>query len=275
MKTVVLCSPHSGTAVPPEELVARLAQAGVRDVEVVSVHDLGPTPRGRDWAAAGADTVLAAGGDGTLAAAVTQIDDAPLRLGIIARGTVNDTARSLGLPLDLDPAIAVIAAGKTAPIDVGEVIGPDGRRARFLHAAGVGMDGEFARMAADTERREKYGALNYGAAMLQALVTTRARPMRVRFDDGEVTEGPVIQLAALNTPHLFGSVGVDVPDIHPQDGKLTVFLVRSLLKVERLQVRTMVVEAPDPDQVTIDGEPLFATPATIRIAPQRVAVFVP
>lgn len=275
MKTILICSPHSGTACPPEEITAKLGDVGITDVEVVSVGNLGPTPRGPAWAASGVTTVLAAGGDGTLSAAATHIDDAPLRLGILARGTVNDTARSLGLPLDLDPAIAVVAGGKTAPVDVGEVIGPDGRRARFLHAAGLGMDGEFSRMAADTERREKYGALNYGAAMLQALVNTRARPMRLRFDDGEVMEGPVIQLVALNTPHLFGSVGVDVPDVHPQDGKLTVFLVRSLLKVERFQVRSVVVEAPDPDEVTVDGEPMFPTPATIRVAPRRLSVFVP
>lgn len=71
----------------------------------------------------GAAIAVAAGGDGTVNAVATVIAGTPTPLGVIPLGTLNHFAKDLGLPLDLDQAVGVIAAGRTANVDVGDVNG--------------------------------------------------------------------------------------------------------------------------------------------------------
>src|SRR5450756_2359866 len=59
----------------------------------------------------GYDVVIAMGGDGTLGAVIRGIAGSKVKLGIIAAGTENDIAGSLGIPEDLIEACALIASG--------------------------------------------------------------------------------------------------------------------------------------------------------------------
>ena len=47
----------------------------------------------------------------------------------------------------------------------------------FLHAATLGLNVEFARLATDAQRRERLGSLTYAASALEAV--TRYRPVDV------------------------------------------------------------------------------------------------
>ena len=69
----------------------------------------------------GYDVVIAMGGDGTLGAVISGIAGSKVKLGIIAAGTENDIARSLGIPEDLKEACALIASGHTRKLDLGQV----------------------------------------------------------------------------------------------------------------------------------------------------------
>src|ERR1051325_9861362 len=82
---------------PPEQLKARLHRAQQE----------------------GYDTIVAAGGDGTIRVMAQAILDTPLRLGILPLGTANNFVHSLGLPFDLPSAMQVLAAGKEHGVDVG------------------------------------------------------------------------------------------------------------------------------------------------------------
>jgi diacylglycerol kinase (ATP) len=69
--------------------------------------------------ARGADVIVAAGGDGTICEIVAGLHRAGGgTLGIIPLGTGNDAARSLGLPLALDAATAVLLAGRRRRVDL-------------------------------------------------------------------------------------------------------------------------------------------------------------
>ena len=61
----------------------------------------------REAAAAGVDLVLACGGDGTVTACAEGVAGAGVPLAIVPMGTGNLLARNLGLPVDLDAALAV------------------------------------------------------------------------------------------------------------------------------------------------------------------------
>jgi diacylglycerol kinase family enzyme len=57
----------------------------------------------------GDDVIVAGGGDGTLSAAANVLASADLPLGILPFGTLNHFAKDLGVPLELEAAVAAIA----------------------------------------------------------------------------------------------------------------------------------------------------------------------
>jgi diacylglycerol kinase (ATP) len=116
---------------PAAEHAARLPNllhaAGINIGEQIAVGDLeAMRPHGASWRRRGYAAVVAAGGDGTIGAATSQIAESDLPLGILPLGTSNDVARALSIPLDLSAACAVIANGLghglTTAVDVGVVI---------------------------------------------------------------------------------------------------------------------------------------------------------
>src|SRR5262245_46205375 len=68
----------------------------------------------------GAELVVAAGGDGTVAEVVNGLAarEWRARFGVLPAGTCNDFARSLGIPLDTEQAVDVLTAGVFRPTDV-------------------------------------------------------------------------------------------------------------------------------------------------------------
>lgn len=78
--------------------------------------------------------IVAGGGDGTVRAVASALVDADAILGILPVGTLNHFASDLAIPPDLQQAVRVIAAGKVAEVDVGEVNGHI-----FLNNSSLGM----------------------------------------------------------------------------------------------------------------------------------------
>jgi diacylglycerol kinase family enzyme len=71
----------------------------------------------------GARAVVAGGGDGTVSAVASQLAGTNVALGVLPLGTLNHFAKDVGIPLDVDEAVRVVAAGHVASIDVGRVNG--------------------------------------------------------------------------------------------------------------------------------------------------------
>ncbi len=82
---------------------------------------------------AGFRTIVAVGGDGTVNAVASHLVGTDRSLGILPMGTFNYVARDLGIPLEWDAAVRLIADGTARTLDVGEV---NGRI--FLNNAGLG-----------------------------------------------------------------------------------------------------------------------------------------
>ena len=71
----------------------------------------------------GARLVIAGGGDGTVSAVASRLAITDVALGVLPLGTLNHFAKDLGIPLELDAAIDVVAHGREVRVDVGEVNG--------------------------------------------------------------------------------------------------------------------------------------------------------
>ncbi|HTY95251.1 MAG TPA: diacylglycerol kinase family protein [Steroidobacteraceae bacterium] len=97
--------------------------------------------------AQGVRAVVIGGGDGSLNAAVEPVIAAGVPMGILPLGTANDLARTLGIPTDLDSAVAIVMRGHAHRVDVGRVNGN-----LFLNAAHLGLG---SRIAANLRLRAK------------------------------------------------------------------------------------------------------------------------
>lgn len=82
----------------------------------------------------GAPMVIVGGGDGSMSSTVDQFVGKDCVFAVLPLGTANSFARTLGLPLDLDGAIAAIANGRRRRVDLG-MIDQD----YFVNAASLGL----------------------------------------------------------------------------------------------------------------------------------------
>ena len=93
----------------------------------------------RQAVAAGADLVVAAGGDGTVRACAEGLAGTGVPLAVVPLGTANLTARALGVPGRAGRALEVAFGGRDRLIDLGRVTGADGGVV-FAAMAGIGLD---------------------------------------------------------------------------------------------------------------------------------------
>ena len=112
----------------------KLEAAGIELIGAKAIKD--PTRIGRvvKQAIGKAPMVIVGGGDGSLSSAVDFFIGQETILAVLPLGTANSFARTLGIPLDLDGAIDVIAGGEPRKIDVGCIDGD-----YFLNAAALGL----------------------------------------------------------------------------------------------------------------------------------------
>ena len=131
----VIFNARAGAAlgIAPERLRESFAQAGqAAFLDEESPDDL--DSQIERALASDASVIVSAGGDGTATAIANRLIGSDKTLAILPLGTANLLARDLGLPLDLDGAVAALATATEKQIDVGEV---NGRM--FLHKVVIGV----------------------------------------------------------------------------------------------------------------------------------------
>ena len=113
----------------------------------------------------GAPIVVAGGGDGTINAVASVVVGSGVRFGVLPLGTLNHFAKDLGIPLELEAAIANVATGKPVKVDVGEV---NGRI--FLNNSSLGLYPDIVRDREKQQRRLGRGKwLAFSWALVAAL----------------------------------------------------------------------------------------------------------
>jgi YegS/Rv2252/BmrU family lipid kinase len=167
---------------------------------------------------AGADLVLACGGDGTVTACAEGVAGSSVALAILPMGTGNLLARNVGLPVHWPEALAMALTGTDRRLDCGSVDDGghlDGRS--FVVMAGLGLD---ARMLRDTSEPLKR-RLGWAAYALSAIHHLRDRPMRVTLvaDGAEPVRMRASAVIVGNVGSLRGGLPL-MPAARPDDGLL-------------------------------------------------------
>lgn len=231
----------------------------------------------REAVRAGADLVLASGGDGTITACVGGTAGSGIPLGILPCGTGNLLARNLGLPLSLDEALAVALTGSCRLLDVGAANGRP-----FVVMAGIGFDAEMLR-GADERLKSRVG---WAAYVLSALRHLREAPVRMalRADGGPPQRRWASGVIVGNVGSLQGNVRL-LPDAAPDDGVLDVavlaasgwtgwlrlaadvLLRRRTSRVAQMTCHELTVQASRARPWEVDGE-VAGTTRRLRITLQ-------
>lgn len=179
----------------------------------------------REAIAAGADLVIAAGGDGTVRSVAAGLRGSGVPMGIVPLGTGNLFARNVGVPVnDVDDAVVLAFSGGDRTVDllVADVQRPDGARESHvsLVMAGIGID---AAMISNTnpELKKQVGWLAYVDAGLRVLPASKPFRMAFRMDAGRHHRSKVSSILVANLGYLPGNLEL-VPDAEIDDGRLDV-----------------------------------------------------
>ena len=254
------------------------------DLPEATVHETSVEDAGHGAArkalAAGADVVLASGGDGTVRAVAAALADSGAALAVVPQGTGNLLARNLDLPLEFEDAVELALTGPRRTIDLGEVAGDPAHS--FAVMAGIGFDAAMMRHAPEGLK----GALGWPAYVVGGARSLGQRRMRVSIvlDSGEAERQQVRTVLIGNVGRLQGGLEL-LPDAEPDDGVLDVAVIdprrvwdwpvliaRVLLRRSGVDKRyhtyragEVVVRADQPQPRQVDGE-LIDDGAELRVA---------
>jgi YegS/Rv2252/BmrU family lipid kinase len=284
----LLVNPASGggrslRALP--EVIAELDRLGAphRTVTTRSMEHAAEEAAG---AGAGGETVAAVGGDGLLRPVAAALKGTEAAVALIPTGRGNDLARALGIPRDPAQAARMAVEGGERSVDVASVDGTP-----YLGIASCGFDSDANRIANNAKLVR--GDAVYLYAALRALAAWKPARFEVTVDGAlHVTTGYSV---AVGNSRSYGGGMLLLPHAELDDGKLDVLLssesskltfLRELPKVFKgahldsphahvLKGEVIEVSSDRPFVIYADGDPIGATPATMRVEPRALKVIGP
>lgn len=239
-----------------------------------SIEDPG-IGQARTALAAGADVVLACGGDGTIRNVAQVLAGSGTALGLLPAGTANLLARNLAGHIDnVADATRIGLSGENRAVDVGRVtIDDDAEEHVFLVMAGMGFDAAIM-TGAPAELKARVGPLAYFISGIRALQGAQVR-ITLSVDDQPQLRRRVRTVVVGNCGRLLAGL-VLMPAAKVDDGLLDVVTIapkgiigwvavaaRVLTRrrsghpiVEHWQASTVTITAEVPQQAQLDGDPV-------------------
>lgn len=257
-----------------EEAVEKLEAAGITLIEKHPLTDpdaLEPTVR--QAVASHAPMVIVGGGDGSLSSAVDQFVGSDTVFAFLPLGTANSFARTLGVPLDLNGAIEVIANGIVRRVDLGCINGD-----YYVNNAAIGL----APLIAETipHKLKRYaGRVGYAAWVAVAIM--RFKPFKLTVN-GETLDATEVRIA---NGKFHGGTEV-VEDAEVDSGEIVVQAVVGRTKLglakswfassfklasrreslREFHGRRMDIVTDPPLPISVDGEITVRTPCVAEVA---------
>ncbi len=297
---MLIYNPRSGTHDVQAYLstaVEVLREYGWR-VEVQGAQQAGDVQRLAQAASDhGYDTVLTAGGDGSLNEAANALAHSDVALGVLPSGTANVWARQIGLPIpaplytaQLADAARALCTGFIRPIDLGRT-----NDRYFLLWSGAGLD---AYVTSKIEPRppwvKRWGAAGYGLRALWYAAQYRGTPMTIKVDDQPSLHARTL-IVLISNIQLYAGIVRPTREARVDDGLLDICLfkgasfaytARHFISIAlgqsaqnpqliNLRGKHIRVSAKQPTAVHVDAEPIGFTPIEVQVMPLALRVIVP
>jgi YegS/Rv2252/BmrU family lipid kinase len=269
------------------DATAKLAAAGISLTAVHAVRrpkELIPTMR--KAVASGTPMVIVGGGDGSLSCTVDDVVNRDCVFALLPLGTANSFARTLGIPLDLDGAVHTIATGQRRRIDLGVIDGD-----YFANCAAIGLS---PMIGEEIPHKLKKYLGRVGYLVWAAWCMIRFRPFKLSIDDGETKHCVWATEVRLANGRYHGGVElVESADVDSGEIVAQVVIGRSkarllwdwFAKYWKLPSREattvefwgerLLIDTKPRMKISIDGEVLAKTPATVEVAHRAIEVVVP
>ncbi len=222
LKTCIICNPGAGSVDDHETIRAQLHR--FPGAEVHFTDGAGDATRlAREMLASGCDTVIAAGGDGTLNEVINGIAAraSEIQVGLVPLGTGNDFARMLDLPDGIEECIDVLRAGHTRPTDLVRVT--MGEVWYFVNVSAGGFSGDVNEKLTPAIK-QSWGPLAYLRCAAEALPELRAYKTEITFDDTATLSLELYNAVIANGRYVAGGTMI-APEARIDDGLLDIVLV--------------------------------------------------
>ena len=257
-----------------------------------TVDDAGAS-MARAAVAAGADVVVAAGGDGTVRVVCAEMAGTGVPVGVIPAGTGNLLARNLGIPLGQDEALETVLRGQDRAIDVVAVEGDHLDKTRFVVMAGLGLDAAIMAGARDS-LKARLGWTAYLVAGARQLRYPAVR-VDISVDGAEPVRRRARTVIVGNVGFLQAGIPL-LPDAKIDDGLIDVVVIaprrlfgwvplalrifsrrkRTDERLDRFTGREVVLTVPHPTPRQLDGDTVGpGTELRARIEPGLLLIRVP
>ncbi len=238
--------------------------------------------------AAGADLVIASGGDGTVRACAEVLAGTAVPLAIVPVGSANLTANALGLPARTEAALRVAFEGRDRRIDLGVADG-----ITFAAMAGIGLDA--AVVGATSGVLKRLGGWTAYAVAAAGQVLRPRTTFTIRLDGRDRLIRRAHSVTVGNSGALPGGF-VILPAARLDDGVLDVVILapadplgwadvgyrvlagsqRDDARLERYQARTVEISAEAELPRQVDGEVIEpARSLNVAVRPAVLKVRVP
>ncbi len=252
----------------------------------------------KEAVANGFDTILAAGGDGTLHQVLNGILQSKANihpaLGLIPLGSANDFARAVGQPTSVEYLISLLQKNSPNLIDVGQVKCRDKKGDEetryFINACSLGM-GPLVVERLEKNRKRWGPTISYLSSILTTFLTHK--PQHILCKTNEWTWQGKARVVALANGISFGNGIYIAPDAIQHDGLLNSFIaedvplwkfllylqtIKSRKKImnERISYKTitsMELTSTLPCALEAEGEIIGFLPATIEVRPSFLKFF--
>jgi YegS/Rv2252/BmrU family lipid kinase len=293
-----IVNPAAGSGRGPRRwrtVEALLNKAGIRAETFVTATSGEGADAARHAAAAGIDTIVAVGGDGTVHEIVNGLADGnvvrpDVRLAVVPAGTGMDFARNLRLPRRPDLVAARVIAGRERAIDVG--VAEEASHHLFVNFAETGLGAEVvareARMSNLWPGRVSFLIAAMGASLRESNVEAS-----VLVDGAMVYDGPLVSVVIANGQYFGGGMKI-APHAAVDDGSLDILVLGDFAraelvsqawklypgshlrhhKVRGLTGSTIAVLPKSTTRLDLDGELYGEGPYTFSVARSALRVIV-
>ena len=291
VRVIINCNARMMREAPAREsLVAQITSALPMAVILVSDESSSISDLLEQALADDPTLLVACGGDGTINAIATRIVNSEVVLGVLPLGTLNHFSKDLGVPTDLDEAIALLAEASTRFVDVGKV-----NDRIFLNNAGLGL---YPQIVHQRESQQRRGASKWPAAIAattRALIRYRRLAVRIVADGKSIVRRtPAIMIGnneystenSLEPTRTSLTAGVLSLYMPRSSGRLKLlwFSLRALLfgvrkagGFEVLMTNNITIESRHKHlRVSLDGEVMHLdTPLHFESSPKALRVVAP
>jgi diacylglycerol kinase (ATP) len=287
-RVVVIVNPAAGQDRPILKTINSAMQKSEVNWNLVITHQAGDGFRlARQAVAAGADTVVIYGGDGTVAEVASGLGGSKVALAILPGGTSNWIASSLGIPKDLSQALALaLQPGRaTCSLHLGLM-----DKVFFIQMIGIGLEAQVVE-GAPREAKSRFGFLAYALSTLQSIANPPVAHYHMQLDD-EVIDAEGVTCMIVNADNLL-LPGLTALPPGPRNGLLDIFIpqradVKALFSVAATmagggpelvmlphwQARRISIVTDPPQLVQSDGEVFGYTPIKARVTSRTVRIIV-